>query len=74
MTYVARTLIFETSVALYSITKGIYEICLLESKQWISKVLLKYKSLVIYLLTFIYFVTYETDTNAPSIVCGFHTK
>ena len=70
----AQNFIPKTSTILYSITKGISEIYQLERELWLTEVLQKHQSSVIYSFVFIHSVMSENDKNVPLIVCDFHTK
>ena len=72
----ALNFIPKTSTILYSITKRISEIYQLEREQWLSEVLQKHQSSMIYsfIFIFIHSLVRENDKNVPLIVCRFHTK
>ena len=70
----AQNFIPKTSTFLYFITKGIFKIYQLEREQWLSDVLQKHQSSIIYSFIFIHSLTSENDKNVPLIVCDFHTK
>ena len=70
----AQDFIPKTSTILYSITKGISKIYQLEREQWLSEVLQKHQSSIIYSFIFIHSLMSENDKNVPLIVCDFHTK
>ena len=54
-------------------TKRISEMCPLEREQWVSEVLQKHQSSVIYLFIFIHSVMSDYK-NVHSMHCGLHTK
>ena len=68
----AQKFVPKTSTILYSVTKGISEIYQLE--KWLSEVLQKHQSSIIYSFIFIHSLMSETDKNVSVIVCDFHTK
>ena len=70
----AQNFIPKTSTILYSITKGISETYQRERELWLSQVLLKHQSSVIYSFIFIHSLMSENNKNVPLIVCDFHTK
>ena len=70
----AQNFISKTSTVLYSITKGISKICQLERDYWLSEVLQKHQSSIIYSRIFIHSLMSENDKNVPLIVCDFHTN
>ena len=73
-TYMAQNFISKTSTILHSITKGISKIYQLKREYWLSEVLQKHHSLIIYSFIIIHSVMSENDKNVPLIVCDFHTK
>ena len=72
--YMAQNFISKSSNILHSITKVIFKIYQLEREYWLSEVLQKHHSLIIYSFIFIHSVMSENDKNVPVIVCEFHTK
>ena len=69
-----QNFIAKTSTILHSMTKGISKIYQLEREYWLSEVLQKHHSLIIYSIIFIHSVMSENEKNVPLIVCDFHTK
>ena len=73
-TYKVQNFIVRTSISYYSMAEGIYisdikyKIYLLEREQWLSEVLRKHQSSVIYSFTFIYSEMCEIDKNVHSIL------
>ena len=70
----AQNFIPKTSTILYSITKGISKIHQLERELWLSEVLQKYQSSIIYSFIFIHSLMRENDKNVPLISFDFHSK
>ena len=70
----AQNFIPKTLTILYSITKGISKIYQVEREEWLSKVVQKHQSSIIYSVIFIHSVISENDRNVPLIICDFHTK
>ena len=70
----AQNFIPKTSTILCSITKGISKIYQLEREQWLSEVLQKHQSSIIYSFIFIHSLVSENDKNVSLIICDFHTK
>ena len=70
----AHNFIAKTSTIIHSITKEIPEIYQLEREYWLSEVLQKHQSSIIYSFMFIDSVMSENDKNVTLIVCEFHTK
>ena len=64
----------KTSTILYSMTEEISKIYQLEREYWLSEVLQKHQSSIIYSFIFIHSLMSENDKNVPLIVCDFHTK
>ena len=64
----------KTSTILYYVTKGISEIYQLERELWLSEVLQKHQSAIIYSFIVIHSLESENDKSVPLIVCDFHTK
>ena len=73
-TYKAQNFIVRTSISHCSMTKRISEMCLLEREQWLSEVLQKHQSSVIYSVIFIHSVRSEINKNMHSMHCSFHKK
>ena len=59
-TYMAQNFIPKTLTSLYSITKGISKMYQLEREQWLSEVLQKHQSSIIYSFIFIHSLMSET--------------
>ena len=71
----AQNFIPKTLTILYSITERISEIYQLERELWLSEVLQKHQSSIIYSFIFIHSLMSENEKNGPFlIVCDFHTK
>ena len=70
----AQNFIPKTSTILYSTIKGISKIYQLERELWLSEVLQKHQSSIIYSFIFIHSLMSENDKNIPLIVCDFHTE
>ena len=66
----AQNSMSKTSTILLCITKGSSKIYQIEIKLWLSEVLQKHQSSIM----FIHSVISENDKNVPSIVCDFHMK
>ena len=64
----------KTSIILYSVTKRISKIYQLEREQWLSEVLQKHQSSIIYSFIFIHSLMSENDKDVLLIVCDFHMK
>ena len=73
-TYKAQNSICRTLVGHYSTTKRISEMYLLEREQWLSEIVQKHQSSVIYSFIFIHSVRSETDRTVHSVHCSFYTK
>ena len=69
-TYMAQNSMSKTSTILLCITKGSSKIYQIEIKLWLSEVLQKHQSSIM----FIHSVISENDKNVPLIVCDFHMK
>ena len=69
-----QNFISKTSTVLHSTTKGISKIYQLEREYWLSEVLQKHHSSIIYSFILIHSVMSENDKNVPLIVCDFRTK
>ena len=70
----AQNFIPETLTILYSVTKGISKIYQLEREQWLSEVLQKHQSSIIYSFIFIHSLMSENDKTVCLIVCDLHMK
>ena len=70
----AQNFIPKTSTILYSITKRISKIYQLERELWLSEVLQKHQSSIIYSFILIHSMVSENHKNVPLIVCDFHAK
>ena len=69
-----QNFVAKNSTILCSIRKEISKIYQFEREQWLSKVLQKHKSSIIFSFIFIHSLISENDKNVPLIVCDFHTK
>ena len=70
----AQTFVPKTLTILYSVTKGISKIYQLEREQWLSEVLQKHQSSIIYSFIFIHSLMSENDKTVCLIVCDLHMK
>ena len=68
----AQNFIPKPLTILYFVTKGISKIYQLEREKWLSEVLQKHQSSIIFI--FIHSLMSENDKTVPLIVCDFHTK
>ena len=70
----AQNFIPKTLTVLYSVTKGISNIYQLEREQWLSEVLQKHQSSIIYSFIFIHSLMSENDKTVCLIICDLHIK
>ena len=70
----AQNFIPKTLTILCSVTKGISKIYQLEREQWLSEVLQKHQSSIIYSFIFIRSLMSENDKTVCLIICDLHMK
>ena len=70
----AQNFIPKTSTILCSITKENSKLYKRDRELWLSEVLQRQQSSIIYSFIFTHSLMSENDKNVPLIVCEFHTK